>query len=271
MPVVTPPVYVPKRLAQSLPAVTTDATIYSTPGGDLTIVKQIIVANVGTVSALASISFVPNGVAVADGNRVCKDINIDPKRVVIFDLAQVMASGDFISVKTSVASTLVFTASGVETTALTFPPEGLEVAEAGVIAGIRPRINFIEGANVSLTVIDDPVNGEVDVTVAVPQAGHTILLEGSPYPTRAGLHFIEGSNIDITVADDAGNDETLVTVAVSGNLGHVIKDEGTPLATRAGLNFIGPNVTVNDDAANDETEVIIAGGEVDPLVHMGGW
>ena len=37
---------------------------------------------------------------------------------------------------------------------------------SGAIIGIRPVLNFIEGANITLTIVDDPVGHEVDITVA---------------------------------------------------------------------------------------------------------
>jgi hypothetical protein len=43
---------------------------------------------------------------------------------------------------------------------------GVAVAKAGTLVGTRPRINFIEGTNITLTIADDNTNGEVDVTIA---------------------------------------------------------------------------------------------------------
>lgn len=36
----------------------------------------------------------------------------------------------------------------------------------GAVTGVHPRINFIEGANVTLTLADDAVNDEIDLTIA---------------------------------------------------------------------------------------------------------
>ncbi|MCS7107739.1 MAG: hypothetical protein NZ902_06530 [Acidilobaceae archaeon] len=47
----------------------------------------------------------------------------------------------------------------------------VRVAKAGTLVSTRPRINFIEGSNVSITVADDPSNNEVDVTIASTGAG----------------------------------------------------------------------------------------------------
>lgn len=42
----------------------------------------------------------------------------------------------------------------------------IDVAKAGSLVGTRPRINLIEGSNVTLTVTDDSAGNEVDVTIA---------------------------------------------------------------------------------------------------------
>lgn len=204
--------FIPKRLAQSAPANTNETTVYTVPGGLKTIVKNIIVANVTAVAANGSLSFVPNGGAVGDGNRLFKDMSIPANTAVTFDLSQVLNTGDFISIKVGTASALTVTVSGVEFGATALPAEGLEVSEAGTLVGTRPRINFIEGANVALTVTDDGANNEVDVMVAVPVAGHTVKDEGVSLPARTGLNFIGGA---VSVVDDAANDETEVRITAS--------------------------------------------------------
>jgi hypothetical protein len=48
----------------------------------------------------------------------------------------------------------------------------VRVAKAGAVIGTRPQINFIQGANVSLTVADDiAANNQVNVTVAATTSG----------------------------------------------------------------------------------------------------
>lgn len=48
---------------------------------------------------------------------------------------------------------------------------GVTVAKAGTEIGTRGRINLIQGANVTLTITDDPAHDEVDVTIAAAGAG----------------------------------------------------------------------------------------------------
>jgi hypothetical protein len=53
-------------------------------------------------------------------------------------------------------------------------PAGVAIAKnSGATVGTRPRINLIEGSNVTLTVADDAGNGEVDVTIAAASGGGT--------------------------------------------------------------------------------------------------
>ena len=90
---------------------------------------------------------------------------------------------------------------------------------SGSDVGTRPRLNFIEGSNISLTVADDSGDDEVDVTVAatIPTDEITVRKNsGSDVGTRPRINFIEGSNVTLTVADDAGSNEVDVTIAASG-------------------------------------------------------
>jgi len=87
---------------------------------------------------------------------------------------------------------------------------------SGAIVGTRRKINLIEGANVTLTVADDNVGDEVDVTIAAAAAGGTIVVRknsGADVGTRPRLNFIEGANITLTVLDDPGSTEVDITIA----------------------------------------------------------
>lgn len=105
-----------KKLAQSMVASTTETTVYTAPASTTTIVTQIVIANVTTTSATTSLSLVPSGGAAGDGNRLYKDMNVPANSITVIDLKQVMATGDFISVKQGTASACTTTISGVETT-----------------------------------------------------------------------------------------------------------------------------------------------------------
>lgn len=45
------------------------------------------------------------------------------------------------------------------------------IKKAGTIIGVKRAINFIEGTNVTLTIVDDPTNNEVDITISSSGGG----------------------------------------------------------------------------------------------------
>lgn len=102
---------------------------------------------------------------------------------------------------------------------------------SGAITGTRRLINLIEGANVTLTVTDDGIGDEVDVTVAAAAAGNTINVSknsGAIISTRPELNFIEGANITLTIVDDPANNECDITIASAGGASSVWVDQFFP-------------------------------------------
>jgi len=80
----------------------------------------------------------------------------------------------------------------------------------GANIGQRPRVNFIEGSNIGLTIADDAVDNEIDVTVN----GNVTVRKntGANVGTRPRLNFIEGSDFTLTIADDATDNEVDITL-----------------------------------------------------------
>lgn len=189
--------YTPKRLAQYSPIGTSDTTIYTVPGGELTIIKQIMISNTTAATVTVAVSVVPLGGTAGAANRVVPDTNLPGKSVLVFDLSQVMNTGDFISVKTSSANAAAFTVSGVESTVAELPVTGLQVALNNVPVGTRPKINFHESQFIDLTVADDTVAGEVDITIAtLPQAyTHTQGSPANPWVINHNLGFYPNATV----------------------------------------------------------------------------
>ena len=87
------------------------------------------------------------------------------------------------------------------------------VSLAGSVIGTRQEINFVNGANITITAADDTPNNRVNVTVAATGSGHTIQDEGVTLTGRSKLNFV-GAGVAAT--DDAANDATIVTVTGGG-------------------------------------------------------
>ena len=108
--------YTPTRLAQSCVASTTETTVYTVPADTSCIVKQIVSANVTGTAATTSISLVASGGTAGVTNRILEQVSIPANSTVSFDLAQVLATGGFISIQQGTASAITSTISGVQIT-----------------------------------------------------------------------------------------------------------------------------------------------------------
>lgn len=91
----------------------------------------------------------------------------------------------------------------------------VNVLKNGVFVGTRPQVNFIEGANVTLTEADSSANNRVDVTIAASGGGGggyaTVDEAGTPLTQRTILNFGNG----VTAVDNAGATRTDVAVTES--------------------------------------------------------
>jgi hypothetical protein len=118
--------------------------------------------------------------------------------------------------------------------------------DGGADVGPQERINFIEGANMTLTVAEDAANKEIDVTIAGSAGNITVRKNsGADVGTRARLNFIEGANVTLTVTDDAVDGEVDITIA-----------SGAGVASHASTHEPGGADEVNDiDIAGSGTDV----------------
>ncbi len=110
----------------------------------------------------------------------------------------------------------------------------------------RERLNFIEGANITITVTDDASDKETDITIAGSAGNITVRKNsGADVGTRARLNFIEGANVTLTVTDDAVDGEVDITIA-----------SGAGVASHASTHEPGGADEVNDiDIAGSGTDV----------------
>jgi hypothetical protein len=116
------------------------------------------------------------------------------------------------------------------------PVAGIQVRkDTGTYTAARPKLNLIQGSNVTLTVADDATDDEVDVTVAATTSGITgvqVRKNSATYGTAwPKLNFIEGSGVTLIVADDTTSGETDITITAAGGGGGTVTvqaADGTP-------------------------------------------
>jgi hypothetical protein len=137
---------------------------------------------------------------------------------------------------------------------------GETIDHNAVFVGTEPIINFIDGANITITTTDNPANNRVDVTIAASgSVSSTVIVDhnGTLVGTRGTLNFIDGTNSVLTLADNAGSSRIDITVASKVT----VDNAGVAVGTRSAVNFIaGTNVTltVADNPGGDRVDVTIA-------------
>ena len=121
----------------------------------------------------------------------------------------------------------------------------------GANVGERPRINFIEGSNVSLTIVDDAFSDEVQVTIAASGGGGGGSVVGPPSSTDNAIPRFDGTGGDVI-------QNSILTIDDGGNLNMNNTGGPTPVTTEirfwdaAGTSYValkGPN-TVEWDPDN---------------------
>jgi len=167
------------------------------------------------------------------------------------------------------------------------------IKDGGSVIGTRQGVNFIEGANVTINVVDDPGNNEVDVTISASVAGSSgvdIKEEGGAALPVTSIDFVGsmttasavGAAGTITTAHGAqaggtthadvvaagasgfmtGSDKTkLDGIATGATNGITTQDEGAGGGVnQTTLNFVGAGVSAASVGA--VTTVTVAGSSV---------
>jgi hypothetical protein len=98
----------------------------------------------------------------------------------------------------------------------------VEVAYNGALVGVKRRLNFIAGENVTLTVADNPTGKSVDITVAVPTAS-TLLPDGDK-----GDITVSGSGAVWNIDAGAVGDAELRDSAANSVIGRASNTVGDP-------------------------------------------
>lgn len=93
-----------------------------------------------------------------------------------------------------------------------FNPSTLTVDNNGTIVGAEQGINFIPGANISISTVDNPLSNRVDVTIASTGSGGGGVT--SLDAITGAITLVAGSGINITDNSPSAGD---ITIAVTGS------------------------------------------------------
>ena len=119
-----------------------------------------------------------------------------------------------------------------------------EVAATGV-----SRLNLIQGANVTITGVDNAAAQRVDVTFAATAAVQTFQFakDGTVFTSRPKVNFIPGTGVTVAVTDDSANARTRISIGGTlttalANVGNYDGNlEGTPVVVQALVTAAGAN------------------------------
>lgn len=134
-------------------------------GGDLSGPSsnaQLVVGTVGTAE------LGPNAVT----NAKLADDSVGTTKIVDASVTNVkLANGAVSTVKVADGAITEIKLDSAVQTKLNAVAGGVEVGAMGVPAGTRQKVNFIEGTNVTISAVDDPINSKVDVTISSVGSG----------------------------------------------------------------------------------------------------
>lgn len=108
----------------------------------------------------------------------------------------------------------------------------LEVAKAGSLVGVHKQINFIEGANITLTVDDNTVDDRVDVTIEATGSGSSTdqYVRIDATDTTSGYLdaklLVSTNGLVKTIQNSPGN-ETLTLALPTGSTNNLLRFDGT--------------------------------------------
>ena len=105
-----------KVLGQAAPADTNNANVYTVPSATQAIVSTITVANITTAAATFRIAVRPAGATVANQHWIAYDVSLGGGDAVTLTLGVTLGATDVLTVRSSTANALAFSAFGVEIT-----------------------------------------------------------------------------------------------------------------------------------------------------------
>jgi len=125
---------------------------------------------------------------------------------------------------------------------------------SGATVGTRATLNFIEGANITLTIADDPAGDEVDITIASAGgvAAHTIL--GPSHSDAAADAVTQGSLIVGNATPEW--DELTIGMATSVLVSNGTDPSWSPIPTLTGLNI--NNITASRLLYGDAGKAVVS-------------
>jgi hypothetical protein len=103
-----------KVLGQSSPTTTAEATLYTVPASTSTVVSTLVISNLTSTQATATVNVGVAGATSANLNTLLKAVPIAGNSVATFTIGITLATTDLIKITSGTANALTFQAFGSE-------------------------------------------------------------------------------------------------------------------------------------------------------------
>jgi hypothetical protein len=228
-------------------SLTGNATISGTNTGDQTITLTGDVTGSGTGSFAATIA---NG-AVTNAKLQNSSVTVNGTSIALGASGTITANTtNALTIGTGLSGTS-FNGSSAVTIAVNSTLDAnarVGVEKAGVLVGTRRNINFIEGSNITLTIVDDPTNEEVDVTIASTGGGGGLTGSGT---TNELAYWTGASSLgSLTTATYPSLTELTYVKGVTSAIQTQINAKFTLPSLTSGSILFSDGTTIAQDNAN---------------------
>lgn len=105
-----------KVLGQACPTGTSDTTLYTVPSSTQTVVSSIVIANITTSNATYRVAVRPAGASIANQHYNAYDVTVAANDSVTLTIGITLGAADVITVRSSAANAIAFSAYGCEIT-----------------------------------------------------------------------------------------------------------------------------------------------------------
>lgn len=103
-----------KVLGQAAPANTSQATLYTVPALTQAVVSTIVIANLTSTAANATVDICVNGAASSNATKILNTVSIAASSTATFTLGITMGAADLIRITSGTSNALAFSAYGSE-------------------------------------------------------------------------------------------------------------------------------------------------------------
>lgn len=103
-----------KILGQQCPSNTSQTNLYTVPSATSTVVSSLVISNITSSPASATVNVRQSGSASSNANTLLKDLLVPPNSINSFSIGMTLSATDIVSVTSNTANAITFQLFGSE-------------------------------------------------------------------------------------------------------------------------------------------------------------